>query len=572
MPRRPAPLLLSGLLLGLAVPPFHLVLPSFVALVPFGVWVADLPAGDVEGRAEALRGGFLLGLVSYTLVFYWLLTSLIYYTPMAILAFALPVLIMSGFLAVATEGMRQARVRLAWPLWIALPVFWTAVEWLRGHLGPVSFPWMQLGDSLAATPRLAGAADLVGSRGLSFWLALVSGLGAGLWVAWRSRGSAGAGRPGAAGSGAADSGPGGGAVSGEGGRGRRLRWLAGGLTAALALPIAYSVVRYETIDLRPAARVAVIQPNVEEDLKMKEEAAVDTAMTSFYRLTSDSVLPDTAGLDMIVLPETAFPAYVESIPSTGWAGRPDILGMIRRVARATDARILFGAIGSHDLGNGDWNYFNTAYLMDTGGRLVGRYDKHYLVPMVERVPFVPPSWLDRFPFFGGFARGEKAPIFRSDGGSFGIVICYEDVFADWPRRYRNEGADFLVNITNDAWFGREMPWWSRTSALWQHPAHLAMRAIENRMGAVRSANTGISEIIDPLGRVSHETALFRPAAFTATVMTSDVRTLYDRWGDVVGWGSILAAVGAALASLLRGRREGGAGGRGAEEAGRRPAT
>ena len=538
LPRRPAPLLLSGLLLGLAFPPFHLVVPSFLALVPFGAWVEGLPAGDGEGRSEALRGGFLLGLVSYTLVFYWLLTSLIYYTPLAILAFVLPVLIMSGFLAVATEGMREARSRLGWPLWIALPVFWTAAEWLRGHLGPVSFPWMQLGDSLASTPRLAGAADLVGSRGLSFWLALVSGLAAGLWVAWRGRG--------------------------EGGRGRRMRRLGVGLLAALAIPIGYSVLRWNAIDLRPAARVAVIQPNVEEDLKMKKEPAIDTAMASFYRLAADSVLPDTAGLDMLVLPETAFPDYIERVPSWGWPGRPDILRMVGRVARAIDARVLFGGIGSHDSADGGVDAFNSAFLMNVRGRLLGRYDKHYLVPMVERVPFVPPSWLDRFQFFGGFARGERAPIFRSDGASFGIVICYEDVFADWPRRYRNEGADFLVNITNDAWFGREKPWWSRTSALWQHPAHLAMRAIENRMGAVRSANTGISEIVDPLGRVSHETALFRPAAFTATVMTSDVHTLYDRWGDIVGWASILAAVGAALASLLRGRRRDGADDGGAE--------
>jgi apolipoprotein N-acyltransferase len=179
------------------------------------------------------------------------------------------------------------------------------------------------------------------------------------------------------------------------------------------------------------------------------------------------------------------------------------------------------------------------------------------VPVVERVPFIDPHWLDRLQYFGWFSRGEKAPLFRSDGGRFGVLICYEDVFAERSRLYRNEGADFLVNITNDAWFGRSKPWWSRTSALWQHPAHLVMRAIESRMGAVRSANTGISEIVDPLGRVTHRTELFTPAAFRGTVLTTDGRTLYDRWGDVAGWAAALLALGATLLSAWRGRRAGG---------------
>jgi len=512
-----------------------LVVPSFVALVPFGVWLLGLP-DDAAGRAEALRGGFLLGLVAYTLVFYWLLTALIVYTPLAILAFVTPVLIMSGFLAAATEGMRQARHRLGWPVWLALPVFWTAVEWLRGHLGPISFPWMQLGDTLATTPHLAGAADLVGSRGLSLWLALVSGLGAEAWVAWR------AGR------------------GGGGGGGRRSGWLAAGLAAAVVLPIGYSAFRWKTLEMRPAARVGVVQPDVPEDVRMKQEASIDSAMAAFYRLASDSLEPHAGDLDLVVLPETTFPDYIEPIPSLGYPGRPDLVARVRRVATALDAPILFGAIGSKDLGHGKWNYYNTAYLADTAGSLVGRYDKRYLVPIVERVPFVNPDWFGMLDYFGGFTPGTAAPLFEAGGHRFGVVICYEDVFAERPREYRNRGADFLVNITNDAWFGRAEPWWSRTSALWQHPAHLAMRAIESRMGAVRSANTGISEVIDPLGRVHHRTELFRHAAFTATVWTSGGRTLYDRWGDVAGWAAALAAVGAALASLLRGRRGGGEGG------------
>lgn len=530
LPRRPGPLVLGGLLLGVTFPPFHLVVPSFVALVPFAVWVAGLPEDDEEGRREALRGGFFLGLIYYTLVFYWLLTSLIYYTPLAILAFVAPVLIMSAFLAAGSEAMRLVRTRLGWPVWLLLPVFWTAVEWLRGHLGPVSFPWMQLGDSLATTPRLAGAADVVGSLGLSFWLALVAGLGAEAWITWRSSGAS----------------------------RRRLRGLVLGLVVALTLPIGYSLVRWSTLELRPAARVGVIQPDVPEDVKMDRQAATDSGMAAFYRLSADSLLPHADSVELVVLPEGVFPVRMERIPSAGWPGRPDIARQVQRVARGLDARILYGAFGTKDLNHAQYALYNSAFLTDTAGLLIGRYDKHYLVPVVERVPFIPPSWLDRFQYFGWFSRGETAPVFRSDGGRFGVLICYEDVFAQRARLYRNEGADFLVNITNDAWFGRARPWWSRTSALWQHPAHLVMRSIESRMGAVRSANTGISELVDPLGRVSHVTRLFTPAAFRGTVLTTDGRTLYDRFGDVVGWAAALAALCAAAVALWKGRGSGAA--------------
>ncbi len=104
----------------------------------------------------------------------------------------------------------------------------------------------------------------------------------------------------------------------------------------------------------------------------------------------------------------------------------------------------------------------------------------------------------------------------------------------------------LVNITNDAWYGRE-PWYARTTALWQHPAHMVMRAIENRMGVARAANTGISMFVDPVGRVYDATPLFQRDVRVDTVYTTDVRTFYTRFGDLVGNGS---AAGALLLVLL----------------------
>jgi apolipoprotein N-acyltransferase len=137
---------------------------------------------------------------------------------------------------------------------------------------------------------------------------------------------------------------------------------------------------------------------------------------------------------------------------------------------------------------------------------------------------------------------------------FGVLVCYESIFAGLSRRYRLQGADFVVNITNDAWFGREDEWWSQSGALWQHPSHLVLRAIENRVGIARAANTGISQTVDPLGRVHNETKLFERTIFTADVLTTDGLTLFTRTGDLVGWLAALAAAFGAVLPRIRQRR------------------
>src|SRR5204862_8039977 len=125
---------------------------------------------------------------------------------------------------------------------------------------------------------------------------------------------------------------------------------------------------------------------------------------------------------------------------------------------------------------------------------------------------------------GGFSPGSTLPLYPSFLGRFGVVICYESAFEDLARRYRAAGADFLVNITNDAWYGR-------TAGPYQHATHLVMRAIETRMGIARAANSGITETFDPLGHAHDATGLEVRTAEVSTLRTSDVTTVYVRLGD-----------------------------------------
>ncbi len=512
----------SGLILGLAHPPLHLLLPSFLGLVPFGIWLGRLPEGE-EGRRAAFRGGFWLGVVYYTLLLHWLVTSLVHYSLMALPGFVFIVVPMCLFLAVATVGVYHVRWRLGWPLWIALPVFWTAAEWFRAHLGPISFPWNEFGYTLTGFPRLIGVADIVGARGLSFWLVMLNGLLATGILAWR------AGR-------------------------RRGVWLAlGGWGLALALPVAYSLHRWTSLDPEVAATVTIVQPNISEDLKLDRHAAIDSTRRAIESLLAghDPGRP----IDLLVLPETVIPLPVDPIPATGYRGLRRVKSWLANLAYDRRAPVLFGTIGIDKLPRGEWDYFNSALLVDVTGERLGRYDKHHLVPIVERVPFLNPDWFTWVPYldFGGFGVGVGTAPMEADGARFGVLICYESIFADLSREFRRRGANYLVNITNDAWFGSEEPSWSRSSALWQHPSHLVLRAIENRIGIVRAANTGISEIVDPLGRVHEATELFTSAIFTADVLTTRGLTPFARAGDVVGWlAALAAAVGAVLPAILGG--------------------
>jgi len=536
--------LASGILLTLAFPPFHLLLPSFVALVPWLVFIGRAPESN-EGSTSVRRATFWMGVVYFGTLLYWLFTALVFYSWLALLAYLITVFILAGILSVAGWGIHRARVQHRVPLWLSVPVFWTAAEWLQGHLGDLAFPWLGLGNSLTGFPILVGFAELTGSRGVTFWLALVGGLLAEGWLE---------------------------------GLGRRPLRRAAALIAVLAIPIGFSVARWHTLETRPAARVLVVQPNIPEDLKLEREEAIDTSFTALDNLTRTEL--DAAPIvSLVVWPETALPTYPAAAP--GWSDWASGL------AREYDVGLLYGLVDIQWHPDRTFDYYNAALYVDSRGEPAGVYRKHYLVPVIERVPFLPVSWMRnlrsqaareewRLPligsvssflrWFGGFGRGTEEPVFTADGAGFGVLICYESIFAPLSRTYRANGADFLVNITNDAWYGREKPWWSRSSALYQHPAHLVMRAIENRMGVARSANTGISLFVDPRGRFSRATPLFEPTARVATVQTTDIVTLYTRLGDWPGWLSGLAGFGGLVGLWIAKRRRSSASAAGDEAA------
>ena len=485
--------------LAASYPPFPLPFLSFVAVVPAILLLQDTGA---DAR-RAWRWGLRYGIAANGVVLSWIVVALWHFTPLAALGYFVTVLLLGVFTGALFWFVARVRVALPRvPLALAFPVAWTALEWGVGHLRDVAFPWLGLGTSLADAIVMIQWADLAGARGVTLWVAWVNVLVAQAvldWGTWRL-------------------------VA------RRLL----PATATIVLAVAYGIWRLRTLPTRPVGQVALIQPNVGSGEKW--EANPDSQVATLLAMSRQAGAVAGERVDLYVWPESALPGYLPQ--------RPDWTRRVGVFAAESRTPVITGALDVVFTSRQRYQTFNAAFYFDSLGLTTPyeAYHKHYLVPVVERVPFVPVRWFRSLPWLGnwagGFGRGRRLPLYHAAIGRFGVLVCYESAFEDLTRGYRRAGADFVANITNDAWFGR-------TAGPYQHASHLVLRAIETRMGIARAANDGVSEFVDPLGRTAHATRLETRAVVTGSLVTSDVQTLYVRLGDWVGLVVVIGTVGLA---------------------------
>jgi apolipoprotein N-acyltransferase len=188
---------------------------------------------------------------------------------------------------------------------------------------------------------------------------------------------------------------------------------------------------------------------------------------------------------------------------------------------------VLGALDAEDR-NG-WRHFNSAFLLTEQG-IAARYDKIQLVPFGEYVPL---AWVLGFvkgwaEFISELEPGTVRRVFRLEPAPFGVVICYEGLFPELFRQFVANGAQYMVNMTNDAWFGK-------TSGPWQHLGVLPLRAVENRLAIARAANTGVSAVIEPTGRIRQTLGLFERGVIRGRLMERTRTTFYTRYGDVFAY-------------------------------------
>lgn len=493
---------LGAIALTASYPPFPLPILSFFAVTPAVLLIRH--AGLEANPRHAFRWGWWYGLVTNALVLYWMVVALWHFTPFSALGYLATIAIIG--LLTGVMFWFVVRIRLAVPkvpLWVAFPVAWTMLEWTIGHLGDIRFPWLGLGTSLADAPVLVQFADIAGARGVT------------LWVAWCN------------------------VVILEAAMDvRRASYVVRRLAPVLgtiALALGYGIWRMKTLPIRDVGVVGMVQPN--EGFKEKfEPAHADSVLNTLFSL-STGLAAGSPRPQLLIWPEAAIPGYFVDHPQ--WDRTIAVL------VRQIRIPLLTGGLNAEwDPSLRSYRVFNAAFYYDTTGdrSRYPIYAKHYLVPVTERVPFVPVRFFRAIPglsrWSGGFRPGGEWSIYDSPLGKFGVVICYESAFEDATRTYRAHGANFFINVTNDAWFGN-------TSAPAQHASHLVLRTIETRMGVARAANSGITEFVDPLGRAYAASRMNEAAAVSGVLRTSDVIPLYVRLGDWVGTLVVVLTLGGA---------------------------
>jgi apolipoprotein N-acyltransferase len=289
-----------------------------------------------------------------------------------------------------------------------------------------------------------------------------------------------------------------------------------------------------SLDRPPSIQVAVIQPSIEQSLKWNPAHEAEV-LAIHERLTRQAGALHPA---LIVWPETAAAIFLR-------ADRGLLLRLLA-LSGTVGAPLLVGSIDRDDTTRG--KFLNSAFLLTAQG-ISAKYDKIHLVPFGEYVPL---GWLIGFvrswaEFISDFASGRSETVFPLPGAPFGTVICYEVIFPELFRDFVAGGATFMVNITNDAWFGR-------TSGPWQHLGMLPLRAVEHRVAIARAANTGVSAFIESSGRVRATLPLFERGILRHRVAPRTRTTLYTRLGDWVAYGCLaLGAAGFGLALFRRSR-------------------
>jgi apolipoprotein N-acyltransferase len=501
---------IGAIALTASYPPFPLPFLSFFAITPVVLLVRQAIL-DNDYRT-AFRWGWWYGLATNALVLYWMIVALWHFTPFSALGYFATIAIL-GLLTAATFWF-VARLCLTAPrvpLWIALPVAWTTLEWLVGHLGDIRFPWLGLGTSLADAPVLIQWADIAGARGITLWLAwcnvmIVEGV---IDV-------------------------------------RRASYVVRRLApvvATIVLALAYGLWRISTLPVRDVGVIGMVQPN-EAFSEKWDPGHADSVMNTLLSL-SRGLLAGSPAPKLLVWPEAAIPGY--------FLNHPQWDRTISQFVAEHRVPLMTGGLHAEpeEATISGFRIFNAAFYYDSTGDRTRYpiYAKHYLVPVTERVPFFPVRLFRAIPglarWSGGFRPGREFPVYASPIGKFGVVICYESAFEDASRAYRAQRADFLINVTNDAWFGT-------TSAPAQHASHLVLRAIETRMGVARAANSGITEFVDPLGGAYAQTKMNEMASIVGVLRTSDVIPFYVRLGDWVGTMVVVLTV-AGIALLVRRR-------------------
>lgn len=484
--------LLSGLLITASFPPLKTDWLIWISLIPLLFAIKD------TSPREAFKLGMIAGLSHYISLIYWIINVIsaygglnIFISICVLLLLCLYLSIYLGVFSLLAAFFSHSRIKI-----LFFAGAWVSLEYLRGII-LTGFPWGLLGYSQYNRLEIAQIADITGVYGLSFIIIAVNVFFFQLILKNKDI--------------------------------LKNKYFISE-TLILILIIITSI-HYGNNCLRryvalkpekPLLNVAVIQGNIDQAVKWDidfQEITID----KYIYLTQCSY---NTKPDIIVWPETAAPLlFQDDSPLTK---------KIYNLARESKAYLIFGS-PAYKMEGDHIIYYNRAWCISPEGAISGQYNKNHLVPFGEYVPlqkFLP--FVHRIVISAGeFSRGEPTDPLLLGKNPSGILICYEVIFPEIARAQILKGAGLLINITNDAWYGF-------TSAPYQHLFMSVFRAIENRRPLLRSANTGISAIIDSSGKVTIQGDLFTEEVLTGKIIPEkNSLTFYSRFGDVFAIGVLI---------------------------------
>src|SRR6476469_325517 len=502
---------LTGVLSPLCFPNFDLGWLAWIFHVPLHVAIDEVPP------RRAFWLGWMAGLIGFMGIMSWVVTAMHMYGKMPLLWSYVALTLLSAYLglyvavyAVTVTCLRRA---LSHNAILAAPFVWVTLEFIRTLLFS-GLPWALLGYSQSEWLAAIQIADLSGVYGVSFVIVLTN-VALAEMIGWTIRKY----------------------------RTLPLRqpissfpWLPP--TAAVLivmLTITYGFGRLNASETLPRTlTVGLVQANIDQAHKWDAAYRQET-LDRYARLTGEAAHKT----DLIVWPEAATPFLFEQ--------EPEYRGEVEALIRRHEVPLLFGSPALRYYANGKPYLMNSAYLFSPEGRILGRYDKRHLVPFGEYIPLKSVLFfLDKLvEGIGDFESGTVPTVLslpaKPDDASgpvpgiparFGVVICFEVIFPNLVREFVRDGADFMVTITNDAWFGN-------SAAPYQHFGMVVLRAVENHVAFARAANTGISGFIDPSGRILNASPIFTEQAMIGRIPVRNTPTFYSRHGEVFAYGCVI---------------------------------
>lgn len=470
--------LLTSFALIFSFPPFHLGVLAYIALVPYFFYLED------KNLKEAFAVGYLVGLIWHAGTVFWIGHATIIGVIGALIWISLYFALFSFITVWLVKRMGTAAI------W-ATPFIWISLE-LLASVGSMAFPWNSLAHTQTYYPLLIQYISITGMYGITLWIMFLNVI---FYKLLKSRKET-----------------------------RRIIFYSLISVILILVPLGYGLLNQPAKNNpEKTLKISLVQGNIDPYQKWTP----GFINTNFYIYRDLTLKAAKENPDLIIWPETAAPCYLRY--------EKYYRDFVHNLVNNLNTPLLTGTIDYQLTDTDKIESYNSVFLFRPGKSKLESYYKLHLVPFSERVPLV-----DKVPFIynlaknldlniGNYFSGDSATVFKINGDNndvgvkFSAGICYDSVFPYLIRKFINNGAQFIVIITNDGWFGT-------LSGPYQHAQIAVLRAIENRVWLARCANTGVSEFIDPYGRIVKKTKLSERTFITHSIYIDDNKSFFALYG------------------------------------------